>query len=604
MKATKFFIIPFFTLTAMLPIALAQPGGGPPRLTSLKRVPVPTVPGLDRYIQSQEALVTLGKAFFWDMQAGSDGQTACATCHFHAGADHRPQNQLASPAAAGGNSITPNQLLKPSDFPFRQIADPNNNRSAVLRDTRQVAGSAGVFHRSFFDIVRAEPNEDGNDQTALSKFLIGALQTRQVTARNTPSVINAVFNVRNFWDGRASSVFTGATPFGDSDSQATVTAFRDGQLVSERVRLTNSSLASQAVGPVLDGIEMSYSGRTFAKLSEKMLSLRPLARQAVLASDSVLGRYADPSGFGLAPEHSYRALIELAFQPAYWQGDDSQLAANFSLFWGLSIQAYEATLVSDNSRVDQFLEGNSSALSPLEQQGLRAFQDGGSQCLGCHQGAEFTAASFSNAQRPGFNPRDPRDAGFFRTAVSPLTDDLGLSGKDVFGNPLFDALRAGDTSGAFKSPGLRNVELTGPYFHDGGQATLEQVMDFYARQGDFPAGGNLGPGFGRIRLSPQDRASIVAFMKALTDDRVRYQQAPFDHPSLCVPVGHVEAAPGILAADTSDGRFASSAIDRWAHIPAVGREGDTVPLQTFDELLRGIGNDGSRAHNLTQACTP
>jgi cytochrome c peroxidase len=260
--------------------------------------------------------------------------------------------------------------------------------------------------------------------------------------------------------------------------------------------------------------------------------------------------------------------------------------ANFSLYWGLAIQAYEATLISNDSRLDQFLEGNTQALTTLEQQGMREFLGGGSQCTQCHQGAEFTGASFSNTRRPGFNPANPRDAGFFRTAVTPIEDDPG------FGN------------GAFKSPGLRNVEFTGPYFHDGGQATLEQVMDFYARNGDFRAGGNLGPGIGQIRLNPQERTAVVAFMKALTDDRVRYQRAPFDHPSLCIPTGHEEAAEGILAADTTDGRFASSALDRWALIPAVGRNGDTAPLQTFDELLRGIGNDGSRAHNLTQACAP
>jgi hypothetical protein len=85
---------------------------------------------------------------------------------------------------------------------------------------------------------------------------------------------------------------------------------------------------------------------------------------------------------------------------------------------------------------------------------------------------------------------------------------------------------------------------------------------------------------------------------------VRFQRAPFDHPSLCVPVGHEESAAGTLVKDTTDGRFASSALDRWALIPAVGRAGAAAPLQTFDELLRGIGNDGTRANALTQACVP
>jgi hypothetical protein len=137
------------------------------------------------------------------------------------------------------------------------------------------------------------------------------------------------------------------------------------------------------------------------------------------------------------------------------------------------------------------------------------------------------------------------------------------------------------------------VEFTGPYFHDGGQSTLEQVIDFYARGGDFPAGGP-GPGVRRLNLSPDDRAAVTAFLKSLSDDRVRFEQAPFDHPELCVPTGGDTA--------NADPRFPLSAMDRWAGIPRVGRNGNAVPLQTFDELLQGIGTDGSRAHTLADAC--
>ena len=167
--------------------------------------------------------------------------------------------------------------------------------------------------------------------------------------------------------------------------------------------------------------------------------------------------------------------------------------------------------------------------------------------------------------------------------------------------PLFPGAPGGRANGAFKAPALRNVELTGPYFHTGGAATLEQVMEFYARNGDVPAGGNLSNGFGNIRLNPQERTQLVEFLKALTDDRVRFERAPFDHPSLCVPVGHAEAAAGILRPDPDSG---TSAADLWALVPAVGQGGNRVPLQTFVEQLQGIGRDGSRAHTLHQTCQP
>ena len=290
--------------------------------------------------------------------------------------------------------------------------------------------------------------------------------------------------------------------------------------------------------------------------------------------DSALGPLASVDGPGLLPQYRYDALIRTAFQPAYWESalvvdgdlrvvpgatsprganEFTQMEANFALFWSLAIHAYESTLVSGDSRLDRFLDGEVSALTAIEQDGLRTFQ-GGAQCTECHQGPELTGAGITSA------------------------------------------------AGAFKSPGLRNVEYTGPYFHTGGASSLAQVVDFYARRGDFPDG-PLDTEMARIRINPQDREALIAFLRSLTDDRVRFERAPFDHPSLCVPVGHVKSAPGVPALDVlADSRV--SALDRWALVPQTGRNGNPAPLQTFDELLAGTGRDGSRAHALEQSCVP
>ena len=574
-------------------------GGIDAPVASLKTVTVPQAAGLNGIVKDQTALVALGKALFWDMQAGSDGRTACATCHFHAGADHRLQNQLS------GNGIRLNGVLRSQDFPFRLFSDPSDNRSAMTRDTRQVAGSSGVVEKIFADVTPGKVEDVSHDRSTPSPFQIGGVHVRQVTARNSPSVINAAFYSRNFWDGRASSVFTGATPFGESDKGFHAWVYRDGGLRQEPVHLENSSLASQAVGPALNGTEMSWSGRGWQQLGRKMLNLAPLARQKVSVKDSVLGRLANAGGKGLQRDVSYAGLIQTAFQPQYWRAVEmadgyTQMERNFPLFWGLAIQAYEGTLVADDSRVDQFLEGRPS-LNALEEQGLRQFQRRGSQCTNCHNGAELSSASLSNIQRRNGNVRSAADAGFFRVGVTPVQEDPGLGGKDTFGLPLWPLDSGGNPDGAFKTPGLRNVEFTGPYFHDGSQATLEQVLDFYGRHGDFPAGG-LGRGMGNIRLSAEDRAAIVAFLKALSDERVRFQRAPFDHPSLCVPNGHAELSSGRVEPDKT--QTGSIARDKWAFVPEVGKEGSAVPLQTFEEMLRGIGNDGSRANTLTTACLP
>src|ERR1043165_244592 len=81
-------------------------------LGSLKRVSVPQA-DVSAYVADARLLVVLGKALFWDMQLASDGRVACASCHFHAGADHRLQNQLSNPLV----SLPTNYTHTAADFP-------------------------------------------------------------------------------------------------------------------------------------------------------------------------------------------------------------------------------------------------------------------------------------------------------------------------------------------------------------------------------------------------------------------------------------------------------------------------------------------------------
>ena len=151
--------------------------------------------------------------------------------------------------------------------------------------------------------------------------------------------------------------------------------------------------------------------------------------------------------------------------------------------------------------------------------------------------------------------------------------------------------------GSFKVPTLRNVELTGPYFHNGGQATLEQVVDFYNRGGD-GAGTRFAntTGFGAQSDEPRsghpaaasfgatDKANLVAFLKALTDERVRWEQAPFDHPSLTIPNGHPTNEMTVKA----DGKTIYAQDDLLV-LPAVGAAGRTKkqgPLVPFSAGLK------------------
>jgi cytochrome c peroxidase len=287
---------------------------------ALDAADAPVPPNLDEFIADLPMAIALGKVLYWDMQAGSDGMTACASCHFHAGADNRMQNALGLPKyPADVNFPGANAIVSAADFPFHVLLDPHRPASEtnpVLFDSGEIFGSAGVLRKSF---VAVQPSGlDYGRDVPDPVFTQGGANCRQVEPRHTPTTINAVFYDRNFWDGRANRYFNGVNPFGDLDPRARVWRFRNGRPEAVQVLIDNSSLASQAVGPPMSGVEMSWSGRQFPELGRKLLTLPPLAAQTVHPDDSVLGAMANPNGKGLASQYTYAEMIRQAFQPPWW----------------------------------------------------------------------------------------------------------------------------------------------------------------------------------------------------------------------------------------------------------------------------------------------
>ncbi|MBD2435232.1 cytochrome-c peroxidase [Nostoc sp. FACHB-110] len=607
-------------------------------LVSLKTVAVPEPDNLSEFIKDKLAAIKLGKALFWDMQVGSDGITSCATCHFHAGADNRAKNQIApgllrvnADKTANPDTVfdvggAPNYKLKPEDFPIK---------------TNDVVSSQGVFNSQFIDVTPGSA-VDQVKSVPDSVFNVNGTNVRRVEPRNTPSVINSVFNFRNFWDGRAQEIFNGVNVFGLRDANASVVkAVTLNQLESVKVSLNHASLASQAVGPPISSFEMSADGRTFAeigdkfgtidqkshsagkgkkllrKLGKKLIgkgkALRPLGKQIVHPQDSVLGKESRWPLLGLQTA-SYEKLITDAFKPEWWRSNqiiqintdgsktfvskpDKSLQTNeytlmeynFPLFFGLAVQMYESTLIADDTPLDRYLEGNTNALTDQQKRGKVLFE-GKAQCTGCHNGGELTKATVSAVENERIGtiqvPNLPRfvfDEGWVNIGVRPPLEDVGVGGNDPFGNPLseprlallgtFEKLLGSKPNttvttndliladGSFKIPGLRNIELTAPYFHNGGYLTLEQVVDFYNRGGDFPGA------LAKLNLTDAEQADLVAFMKGLTDERVRYEKAPFDHPQLFIPNGHWGDTKFVI--DDGTGK----AKDGFLEIPAVGKKG-------------------------------
>jgi cytochrome c peroxidase len=145
-----------------------------------------------------------------------------------------------------------------------------------------------------------------------------------------------------------------------------------------------------------------------------------------------------------------------------------------------AIAAFERTLTSTGSRYDRYLEGDRSALTGEEVRGVRVFAGKG-ECTTCHGGPLLTDNGFHN---------------------------IGVAGNDP-GRP-----EAGAASRAtFKTPSLRDVARTAPYFHDGSAATLEEVIEHYARGGDPLAKGahDIHP----IDLSASEKRELAAFLRSL-----------------------------------------------------------------------------------------
>lgn len=616
------------------------------------------------FVKDRKAAIALGKALFWDMQLGSDGQTACASCHFHAGADPRERHQV-FPDKGSFGSVGLNGKLSRSLFPLTRFADPKN-RDSARTSWGGVIGSQGVLPEEFLGVQPGAVADARWLAATPTPFHDGAgIPHTQVTGRNAPSVINAVYNFRQFWDGRANPIFNGENPFGNRDPNARVTRVRsDKGAENVRIAVKDSSLASQAVGPTPNEVEMSATGRRFADVGRRLLDARPLALQKVDPKDSVLGPRVSRTGLGL--EGTYRAMIAAAFD-AGWHTDtplarvafgtegrilvaprDAAFAtaytvpeANFSLFFGLALQAYQSTLVSGETPFDKHLSGLPKQLDTSALRGMSLFYGTKAKCSNCHGGPEFTNASVRNVLNNGplhrmvmgNNQSAVYDEGFYNIGVRPTAADIGNGGQ-AGGQPAPSAARhlpklaaaaaAGQSSGlplssseisrlydertfeylvgaspagvkvgaqertavngAFKTPGLRNIALTAPYFHNGDSLTLHQVVQFYNRGGNFHRENmaDLDADIQPLGLSDDEVRDLVRFLESLTDNRVWRRSAPFDHPQLFVKVGH---GSGLVSAPS--GKWRELALQEIPAVGAAGNDASAVPAEFLGNLQSG-----------------
>lgn len=235
--------------------------------------------------------------------------------------------------------------------------------------------------------------------------------------RNAPTVLNSVYNLAQFWDGRA------------------------------------EDLAAQAKGPVQASVEMHNTPTQVVETLKSIPGYLPLFKKA-------FPRDKDPITF------------------------DNMAAA---------IEVFEATLITPDSRFDRFLKGNPKALSANEHEGVKLFLAKG--CSVCHNGVNIGGTgyfTFGVKESPAADVRPAEDLGRFKVT-----------------NTAADKY-------VFKSPSLRNIELTPPYFHSGKVWKLSDAVKI------------MGTAQIGITINDDEIGKIVAFLLTLngTQPNVVYPIMP------------------------------------------------------------------------------
>ncbi|NWA01479.1 cytochrome-c peroxidase [Pseudomonas gingeri] len=293
-------------------------------------------------------------------------------------------------------------LAAPLDEPLKPLPD------IAQQDPRRVELGRQLFNEKRLSVNNSlscatchQLEKGGADDKPLSIGFHGA-----TVGINTPTVLNAALNFRQFWNGRA------------------------------------ESLEAQAEEVVQSPIEM---GNTWPNIIDTLVK--------------------DPA---------YQA----AFRGAYPDGVTAVNVQN-------ALSTYERTLLTPNSRFDQYLQGNTEVLTLDEKYGYQRFKDYG--CIACHQGVNIGGNMYQKFGVMG---------DYFKARGNPTEADLGR----------YLTTKAEEDRYVFKVPSLRNVALTAPYFHDASAKTLDEAVTvmFTYQLGRIP--------------SDEDKRLIVLFLKTLTGE--------------------------------------------------------------------------------------
>jgi cytochrome c peroxidase len=365
------------------------------------------------------------------------------------------------------SSVVPSEAFKPrlptgiSKTLWRQRIPSNN----PMTSAKVSLGRALYFDKRLSSdgtVSCATCHDPANAFTDHTVIAIGA--SSKVGTRNAPTILNAMFSEQLFWDGRV------------------------------------GSLEEQAKQPMTNPFEMGMGD-----------------------NDKVVARV------GSIPE--YRERFQSVFGSEGITIDTIVKA----------IAAYERTQLSGNSPFDRFISGDTNAISEAQKGGWEIFK-GKAKCIECHSFSAlspfFTDFRFHNTGIAANDMNFEQLTGLARKIADRKTSSSGTKPVNLTTNrPTSDpqsqhsapllAHTQGFTDlgrylvtnqpkdiGAFKTPTLRDIELTTPYMHNGSEKTLIDVVRFYNRGGN--ASANLDERMHPLNLSDIEINELVEFMRALT----------------------------------------------------------------------------------------
>ena len=373
----------------------------------------------------------------------------------HAGAANTASTKAAQPPIPRAGPLAQPRALQQVGLPVDQT------RAVIPPDNPQTPEKIALGQKLFFDgrlsadgtVACASCHNPERAFTDGKPTSIG-IQSR-VGQRNAPTILNALYNKTQFWDGRA------------------------------------KTLEDQAALPIVNSIEMGQPNLTAA-----------------------ITRIA-------AVDEYQQAFSKVFSRPA--SGPDLLRA----------IASYERSLVSFNSPFDRFIAGDKDAIDAAAQRGWDLFNTR-ARCNKCHALTEtkrdvtlFTDNDFHNigigiirhnvvtlARQAEQLIKSGDTAAIDRAAIQ---TDMSALGRFLITKKESDIA-------SFKTPGLRNLLLTGPYFHDGSQVTLWDVMDHY-NKGDGLQNPYLDEDIQPLALKETDIDDLVAFLASLTSDDYKKQGA-------------------------------------------------------------------------------